>query len=271
MKKVALCFCLAVAILLPAIPSSKASATSRADQSSGGMLQSDNWAGWIAESSSPLFTEVESFWKVPQATDRSLGGERRALDWVGIDGWKPWHNDEHIIQVGTGVLSNPFRPLRYYAWYEMSTSSSDSEKDLVQLKGKEMTVRPGNMIEAAIEKESGNRWELVIVNLTTKQTWSRVVNFKTPELTVEVIHENPGKSPGDFEKTNPVEFISTTFNHYPIYLTRSLPRLFPGVTLLPVRIKENGVFVATPSVLAGACFNVADESSPPSAPPFCNA
>lgn len=133
-----------------------------------------NWAGYARITGAP-FTNITSFWKVPQV---SCGMSNAYLgSWVGIDG----ANNGDLIQTGTAsdCLSGT---ATYYAWWEILPAASQT------ITGN--SVVPGDTMFAQINKNTSN-WTITIKNLTQNWSFSTTQTYSGAQSSAEWIVEPP--------------------------------------------------------------------------------
>jgi len=140
---------------------------------------STNWSGYTATSTHAIFTCVEASWVQP--TIHCSGSTRRALSiWVGIGGF----DQAGLEQIGTEADCG--RGGATAALWHESLPSQKFEQRI------DLAVRPGDTVRARIRALANSVYELSIVNVTRKTTFTvRDTNRKVRATSAEWIVEAP--------------------------------------------------------------------------------
>lgn len=126
---------------------------------------STNWAGYASLTSlaNPLSGAVSGVigsWVVPAYSCAGVTQNTYSSAWVGIDGY----SDSTVEQTGTehdcinGLSS-------YYAWYEMYPKPGYRIP---------LAIKAGDLISAQVNYQGGGKFQLVLANLTTGKSYSKV-------------------------------------------------------------------------------------------------
>jgi hypothetical protein len=141
-------------------------------------LDSSNWSGYAQSTSkNGTFTAAKDFWTVP-TVNTSKSGDQYSSDWIGIGGF----NDGTLVQDGTEA-DNLNGTAHYDAWTEIIPASE------VVITG--LTIKPGDKMEGLVEETKAGTWKMTVSDLTTGKSGSRTVQYTSPGLSVEAIHERP--------------------------------------------------------------------------------
>ncbi len=221
---------------------------------------SENWSGYAqVGSATKVFTAVKGTWTVPTVTTSS--GDQFSSDWVGIDGAG---NNTTLIQDGT-ESDNDNGQAHYDAWTEILPASEVVTP---------LVIHPGDQIEGLVQETATNKWVMTVMDLTTGKSFSRTVNYTTPQQDVEAIHERP-------EVGGSLATLATTTNvtQLPDFYSTAAPGQTPvwtalgdtdGTTLDQIFMVNNNdtAIIASPSALNSADdgFTVADGAQSPPAP-----
>ncbi len=142
---------------------------------------STNWSGYVQVAlDRHLFTGVTDTFVVPTVTS-SVAGSQYGAVWVGIGGY----SDRTLIQDGIQVkvtTSGNVRKISYDAWTEILPRP---EKPL------KLAVHAGDTVTASVEETATNHWQMTVQDVTTAQSGSRLVQYRSSGLSVEAIHERP--------------------------------------------------------------------------------
>jgi hypothetical protein len=150
------------------------------DPTHAAQVQSTNWSGYAATSST--YTSVAASWTEPTGHCSSSPNSYSSF-WVGLDGY----NSGSVEQTGTDVDCSGTSP-RYYAWYEMFPAYPVNYSN---------TVRPGDHLSASVTYLGSNRFSLFISDST--QGWSHTTTKSlsgAARSSAEVIAEAPSSSSG---------------------------------------------------------------------------
>ncbi len=204
------------------------------DPSLGSSLQSINWAGYVATSSSsdaqPIFTGISGSWVVQNAL-QSLTS-RDSAQWIGIGGMPQlgFLNDKNLIQIGTAScrISNSIPSLacpyynifsnngpHYYLWDEVLPFGPYQSLGL--------EVNPGDNITARIQlvNKTHDMWIMVAKDLNTGSTLVTNPFFYPSSMnSADWIDERPSALLGGYQPLT--NFINTSFtNSYASYSTNT--------------------------------------------------
>ncbi|HLI50427.1 MAG TPA: G1 family glutamic endopeptidase, partial [Thermomicrobiaceae bacterium] len=141
--------------------------------SPGSIGQSANWAGYAASGSD--FTSVSASWKVPTVKDTTTTGA--SASWVGIGGV----SSTDLIQAGTEVTVEDGQAT-YDAWYELLPDA----QQIIPL-----SVQAGDQISVSIHQQASGKWQIVIKDETSSQTYQTSVSYTSTLSSAEWIEEAP--------------------------------------------------------------------------------
>jgi hypothetical protein len=159
-----------------------------------GAAESPNWSGYVLAKfqTGVKYTSASATWIVPEVI---YGGAFAASsNWVGIGGFcknaacdKNSDIDKTLIQLGTIQAALSISETEYFAWYEMLPKGSVEIETI--------DVSPGDVITASLSCEGKCKgkasWTLSMMDETTGQPFSKVVKYKSPNLSAEWIVEAP--------------------------------------------------------------------------------
>jgi hypothetical protein len=158
-----------------------------------GSMESPNWSGYILAKfqTGEKYKAITATWTVPNVVFQ--GVDAASAEWVGIGGFcknakcnKQKDVDKTLIQLGTAQEAFGTSDLQYFAWYEMLPHVPVTTP---------LAVSPGDVITASLTcagKCKGTaRWTLSFTNVTTSDTFSQTVKYKSPNLSAEWIEEAP--------------------------------------------------------------------------------
>jgi hypothetical protein len=158
-----------------------------------GALESPNWSGYILAKfqTGQKYKAITATWTVPDVVFQ--GVEAASAEWVGIGGFckneqcnKQKDIDKTLIQLGTAQEAIGTSDLQYFAWYEMLPKAPVTTP---------LAVSPGDVITASLTCEGkckGNaHWTFSFMNVTTGDSFSKTVKYKSPNLSAEWIEEAP--------------------------------------------------------------------------------
>jgi hypothetical protein len=135
---------------------------------------SSNWSGYAVTGSG--FNSVGGTWTVP-----AVARSRKATyssNWIGIDGF----NNSNLIQ--TGTESDYYNGAAHYgAWWEILPAAETVITTI--------TVRPGDVMTAAITHGSGSSWTITIKDVTTGRSFTTVQSYSGQQTSAEWIEEAP--------------------------------------------------------------------------------
>jgi len=226
-----------------------------------GTTKSTNWSGYAQSTSKKgTFTAAKDFWTVA-TVNTSKSGDQYSSDWIGIGGF----NDGTLVQDGTEA-DNIGGTAHYDAWTEIIPASE------VVITG--LTIKPGNKMEGLVEETKAGTWKMTVFDLTTGKSGGRTVNYSSPGLSVEAIHERPevGGSLATLATTGNVTLdpgsLSTAAPGTQTW--KPLLKVVSGATLNEIRMVGNtgSPVLASPSGPDSDSdgFAVADGSTPPPPP-----
>ncbi len=142
---------------------------------------STNWSGYVQVAfNRRLFTGVTDSFIVPTVTSSGAGNQYGA-DLGGIGGY----NDRSLIQDGIQArvsTSDNVTNVSYDAWTEILPHAE------VPLK---LVVHAGDTVTTTVEETAPNRWQMTVQDVTTAQSGSRAVRYRSSGLSAEAIHERP--------------------------------------------------------------------------------
>ena len=158
-----------------------------------GTLESPNWSGYILAKfqTGQKYKAITATWTVPEVVFQ--GVDAASAEWVGIGGFcknakcnKQKDVDKTLIQLGTAQEAFGTSDLQYFAWYELLPRAPITTP---------LAVSPGDVITASLTCEGKckgtARWTLSFTNVTTSDTFSQTVKYKSPNLSAEWIEEAP--------------------------------------------------------------------------------
>jgi hypothetical protein len=138
--------------------------------------QSENWAGYVAQSTIK-FSSVSGSWTEPSVSD--VSGDGYSAFWVGLGGSR--QQSQSLEQVGTSADVVNGRT-QYYAWYELLPAAETRLK---------LDIEPGDHISARVTVDGTN----VTVSLsddTTGQSVAKTLQMSNPDTSsAEWIAEAP--------------------------------------------------------------------------------
>ncbi|MEB3100128.1 G1 family glutamic endopeptidase [Ferviditalea candida] len=135
---------------------------------------SNNWSGYARNKSKKnAFHSISGYWVVPKVAPAKKNTYSSA--WIGIDGF---HN-KSLIQIGT-EQDHENGSCVYYAWWEILPAA---EKRIPY------PVSSGDRMYAKINKLSGNKWSMLLRNLTKKWRFRIVRTYNGPAASAEWIME----------------------------------------------------------------------------------
>ena len=158
-----------------------------------GTLESPNWSGYILAKfqTGQKYKAITATWTVPEVVFQ--GVDAASAEWVGIGGFcknakcnKQKDVDKTLIQLGTAQEAFGTSDLQYFAWYELLPRAPITTP---------LAVSPGDVITASLTCEGKckgtARWTLSFTNVTTSDTFSKTLKYKSPNLSAEWIEEAP--------------------------------------------------------------------------------
>lgn len=186
-----------------------------AASSSGSILYSSNWSGYVATpNNNSTFTSAVGYMIVPTVTCGPTDANNEVFQWTGIDGWESDGSDT-VEQDGVGsdcALDNDTQPV-YDAWWEMWPQQPDIV--VYQSNGNFFSVNPGDVIEMSVQFNT--EYTLTLTDLTTNQSASTVQTCTYPvsaggcqNKTAEWIVELPSGTLGNGELP---QFTPTVFGY----------------------------------------------------------
>jgi hypothetical protein len=114
---------------------------------------SPNWAGYVIQSGWSD-KDVTGEWTVPSVSCPLFQNSQVAM-WDGIGGWG---KGNPLLQTGITEACNDGNP-EYFAWWEMFPANPDNFANL--------TVSPGDRMQASVYLDSAGQWITRIDNVTT--------------------------------------------------------------------------------------------------------
>lgn len=147
----------------------------------GATLVSDNWAGYVAHTSTSVksFRSVSGSWTVPTMTC-TAGREAYSAVWVGLGGYRT--DATGLEQIGTEADCTSAGTASYSAWLELLPAASRNVR---------LRVRPGDQIKASVTV-IGHDATLRIADESTGASFSRTVRLSHKDVTsAEWIVEAP--------------------------------------------------------------------------------
>ncbi|MCL4399394.1 G1 family endopeptidase [Candidatus Parvarchaeota archaeon] len=230
------------------------------------VVYSLNWAGYVAASSfsspSATVSSVSGSWIVQTANPTKKS--TYSAQWIGIGGY--FSNDNSLIQTGTS--SDYSNGASYYAWYELLPASETQITNLI--------IRPGDNISASIKEiksfGSVQEWNITIKDVTSKETFSKLVNYSSSMLSAEWIEERPAFCTAVMCRLTTLSDFGTAYygmdytnvpftNYATINSTSGYIGDFNNQDI--VMVNNNGAVIASPSSLNtnGSSFTVQESSS----------
>ncbi len=204
-----------------------------------------NWSGYVFGNGP--YTGVQGTFNIPQIYANSVNTD--TAEWVGIDGWT---GDSSLIQAG---IDEPYdaatNTYAINAWWEILPAYPT----MVDISPSILAPSPGDSITVTIGQVSGSTWGIEVVDNTNGQSFVTDQPYVAPLSSAEWIVEAPTLN-GSVE----------TLGAYSPNVT------FTGLGLAgsqnifyDVAMVQNGLQVATPSILDSTGFNVAygDLAPPP--------
>ncbi|MFI0982568.1 G1 family glutamic endopeptidase [Streptomyces sp. NPDC021093] len=129
-----------------------------------------NWAGATLPGD---HTSVGARWRVPAVDCAESGEEAQTDNWIGSGTGRSWQDP--LNQIGTSALCQD-GTAHYLAWWEQYPAAPYNFTD---------TLRPGDLMSAAISREAGSQdYLLKLTNRTRK--WSRKVSLAGPPTSTQV-------------------------------------------------------------------------------------
>jgi hypothetical protein len=210
----------------------RANAGPQAPTSNQALVQSQNWAGYAATSTSTKFTSISASWTQPAGTCGSA--TQYAAFWVGLDGY----SSSTVEQTGTEVDCVGGRP-SYYAWYEMYPGAAMNYSN---------KVSPGDVLTGTVSYSTKG---FTVTLQDSTAGWTATTTAKVSgaqRSSAEVIAEAPccTASGGILPLTNfgRVQFTGSTVNG-----TESLATLNPVEITMPdvtvSALSASGAFTVT--------------------------
>jgi hypothetical protein len=143
---------------------------------------STNWSGYAVTGGK--FTTASVSWIQNTITCTSGGGQTDMSPWVGIDGY----STSTVEQTGSSGDCNGATP-DYYAWYEMYP------RNVIVIRH---TVKPGDHFTATVTHTSGDRYTLMLKDIT--ESWTNTVSksIKAKDASAEAVMEMAASHLSDF-------------------------------------------------------------------------
>jgi hypothetical protein len=160
-------------------------ATALAQSVSAQQEESQNWSGYVVQSSAgKSFSSVSGSWVQP-AAHSDTGGQNFAAFWVGLGG--AGQSSQALEQVGTQAQTSGGQTT-YSAWYELVPSAQ------VPLS---MTIHPGDHMTGRVTVH-GTTVNIYLSDQTTGQSVSRTLQMSNPDTSsAEWIAEAPAAQLSD--------------------------------------------------------------------------
>jgi hypothetical protein len=214
---------------------------------------SQNWAGYVASTSSSTFSRVSGSWVQPSAT--ASAGDGYSAFWVGLGG-AGQSQSQSLEQVGTQADVVGGQTV-YYAWYELLPSAP------VKLS---LAIHPGDHIAASVSV-SGSSVTVSLSDETTSSSYSKTLQMSSPDTSsAEWVAEAPSTADrvgnfqplplADFGKVNFTSAAATAAGH-----TGTISD--PSWAVQAVQLGGSSTTVAQPSALSsdGSSFSVSRQSA----------
>jgi Peptidase A4 family len=180
------------------------SSTASAQATTVEQATSQNWAGYIAKSSSGTsFSSVSGSWTQPAASSSSSSASGYSAFWVGLGGSSG--DSESLEQVGTASDWVDGRA-EYYAWYELLPAGQ------VKL---DLAINAGDHIAASVNV-SGSTVTIRLVDETSGAAVTKTESMSSPDTSsAEWIAEAPAAqtSSGGYETLPLANFGSVKFGN----------------------------------------------------------
>jgi hypothetical protein len=164
--------------------------------------QSQNWAGYIVQSSTgKSFSSVSGSWKQPTATSSAGTDQGYSAFWVGLGGASG--QPQSLEQVGTSADWVNGKA-QYSAWYELVPSAQ------VKLS---IAIHPGDQMSGKVSV-SGTTVTILLSDQTTGQSVTKSLQMSNPDTSsAEWIAEAPSAAlqPGVYQTLPLANFGTATF------------------------------------------------------------
>lgn len=185
--------------------------------------KSTNWSGYAV--AQPGVTAATGTWTVPTVTVSTAADY--SASWVGVDGL----TNSDLIQTGTAQDSADGRT-SYYAWWEVLPAA---ESEITT-----MRVTPGNTMTASVKEIAAGSWQIVLTDVTTGVSFTKIVSYRGPGTSAEWIEEAPtvGFRQSTLADFGTVDFAGATING-------ASPRLV--TTESGAMVNASGLVIAAPS------------------------
>jgi len=176
-----------IGVLLAALGTAVAVASSASGAASVGSDVSSNWAGYVVSAgydattgAAASYSNASGNWVQPAAKCGSAPGSTSAAFWVGLGGDSSSSNG--LEQIGTESDCTAAGTARYSAWYELVPAGSVK----IALK-----VAPGDKLSASVGV-AGTKVSVKLTNLTSGKSFSRLLTMAAPDTSsAEWIAEAP--------------------------------------------------------------------------------
>jgi hypothetical protein len=165
---------------------------------------SSNWSGYAVTGGT--FTTASASWVQSAITCTSGGGETDMSPWVGIDGY----STSTVEQTGSSGDCNGATP-DYYAWYELYP------RNVILI---HHTVKPGDHFTATVTHTTGDRYKLMLKDVTEGWTNTVTKSIKAKDASAEAVMEMAASHLTDF---GPDQFTGFTVDGKPIGSYTSSP------------------------------------------------
>lgn len=136
---------------------------------------SSNWSGYAIVGAAGAYNSITGQWVVPAVQPSHQ--QTYSSSWIGIDGF----NNSSLIQTGT-EQDFTHGSAQYYAWWEILPAA---ETQIA------MTVKPGDVMTAAIQNQGSGNWSITIKDVTENESFTTVQAYSGPQTSAEWIEEAP--------------------------------------------------------------------------------
>jgi hypothetical protein len=209
-------------------------------------MVSSNWSGYVTQGGP--FTGVSGVFNVasllssqPPSCQNYFSGinqsECAVSEWIGIDGFGNGSNS--IIQAG--IVAAPIVGTNYYslgAWYETYPQPSQNISQL--------SVSPGDTINASIEDLGGGSWSISLDDITTGQSYATTVSYTGDLASAEWIVEAPTIETGSGK------FLTSLSPFSQVGFSTGENPATPSSSFVPLAMVQNNVEVAYPGALSAS-------------------
>ena len=203
---------------------------------------SENWAGYTIPRGK--VTGVKAAWTEP---DISNVPDAHVAIWVGIGGWANSYNN--IVQIGTLARVTSDGQIVHNVWYETLPPNSWTFIG---------SISAGDRVFASIElaKGSAQRWDLALVDETSKQAFKLNVSFPSQRIYSDFVVEDPDATSNNGPPFFPFpRFSAITFHNANVRYAQDWIAI-GAVQSLQVTLTQSGVVRAKPGALVHDTFTV---------------